>query len=572
MRNRFYIYFLFIGWFVLSAYSAHANTIITITPSGDQPYYERIPVIIMVSFDQPINTLPALEKFYIRYNGLDVTNFFIDRSIITPISDRAIQLETQLIFPPGTHTLSVELQFVGEKLVVQESSFTIPGDQQEQYRNTLLAKISQFIHQYDNYLFGSWISLGDITPFRKRINDGQIQIYIDKDYLENGGGAVAAYVEKYVWKYVYTIYDQDIILAAPPSTFSIDDSTNQSGTLWHEAIHAISHGLQLAGTSPLTADDHTYIGWAESCIEGLFHMTKFEKFVQEGGLIDPPDDISKKARIRWKQFIKNCSESVYGTLPTKAQKAEFKTMIGFYVDPITIKKKYLDLGVPREYFENIKVILDTPATTETSETTIDLTGIYTSRDGSTVNDSDIQHIYFQVNGKKASAATFSNGNFSGSIGLNEGENNIIAVLVLTNGETIKSNSIKIKSTNQIPITITLSWDKSKVDVDLWLENSSGSLCYYDNPNPDWGVSGDTLDDPELDRDCIDSCNIEHINLRSMIPGETYIVKVHYYSANDLGSTNAFISVVVNGQVVFSSNKTLREDEVWEVFRYTHPTN
>lgn len=117
--------------------------------------------------------------------------------------------------------------------------------------------------------------------------------------------------------------------------------------------------------------------------------------------------------------------------------------------------------------------------------------------------------------------------------------------------------------------IRLRWSTLGADVDLHLSPPSGTDCYYNNRNPDWGVQGDSSDDPSLDRDCITSCTEENITLDKVIDPGTYRVWVHYYSDHDKGPTTALVEVYRYGQLIGSAVQGLAETgDRWDVFSFS----
>lgn len=75
---------------------------------------------------------------------------------------------------------------------------------------------------------------------------------------------------------------------------------------------------------------------------------------------------------------------------------------------------------------------------------------------------------------------------------------------------------------------------------------TGNDCYYANKRPDWGVLGDTTDDPLLDVDQTDGYGPENITLKKGENG-LYKVYVHYYYDNGNGPSLASVQIFLNGQ-------------------------
>ncbi len=127
---------------------------------------------------------------------------------------------------------------------------------------------------------------------------------------------------------------------------------------------------------------------------------------------------------------------------------------------------------------------------------------------------------------------------------------------------------------EIGLHIELEWDVDNSDVDMHLVKPGGTLfdcdddCYYANMSPDWGVAGDTLDDPFLDYDDVDGYGPENTNLSEPAPG-TYKVVMHYYDASyegwTGGPTNCTVRIYSYGQLLATYKEKLNyTDHTWDV--------
>ena len=91
---------------------------------------------------------------------------------------------------------------------------------------------------------------------------------------------------------------------------------------------------------------------------------------------------------------------------------------------------------------------------------------------------------------------------------------------------------------------------SVTDLDLHLRHPNGPWqddlwdVDFTNRNPDWGIEGDTSDDPTLDRDAISTEGPEQITMRQPEDGVVYQVGVHVYNDSNNGPTLAEISASV----------------------------
>jgi len=253
---------------------------------------------------------------------------------------------------------------------------------QVQLKNDVLAKLSELIHVHEanKRLFAPWISLGDMKKFRARIEQPAVRVDVDPKL-----GASASYTDR----------DQTIHVARAPAKFfrSMTFNRGASMLLWHEAIHAISHGHQTGAISPArpfksapkslaTSDgtlktggeplgpiesvspagpqrelahaneaiDHLYINWAESCMQGTEALAQLEDKMVPLGKAPPPPDVAEYTRRRWKRFVEACNSTHGSQVPDAGEREELERMIGFRVDPAEVLGNYLKAGWPAEYF------------------------------------------------------------------------------------------------------------------------------------------------------------------------------------------------------------------------------
>lgn len=80
----------------------------------------------------------------------------------------------------------------------------------------------------------------------------------------------------------------------------------------------------------------------------------------------------------------------------------------------------------------------------------------------------------------------------------------------------------------------------------WWQTCSGTDCFWNARQPDWGVTGDTTDDPLLAIDCTRQCRAENINLNKPVRG-IYTVMVNYFEYR--GNTTATVKIFFKGDVV-----------------------
>lgn len=130
----------------------------------------------------------------------------------------------------------------------------------------------------------------------------------------------------------------------------------------------------------------------------------------------------------------------------------------------------------------------------------------------------------------------------------------------------------------------LTWTTLGADVDLHFRPPDGAAyvgwryfndaAYY-NRTPDWGVIGDTTDNPSLDRDCITSCIEENITIDKVTTPGTYKVLAHYYRDHRLGPTTATVQIFQNGTQIFIDSQVLTNSgdtpdggTLWTVLSFT----
>jgi hypothetical protein len=234
--------------------------------------------------------------------------------------------------------------------------------EQEKLKSDYLLKVSQFIHNYDKQMFAKWITIGKTSKFRERLNQDAVRILVKPDLGDPAE---------------YRPGSQTIVIKANPAefTFSLQSTGKSSLLLWHEAIHAISHGHQNGAIQPshpfkgvpqnLAPDakgnvtnigkaegmiDHYYINWAESCIGGLPFLVRLEKILLENGKTKPSPEVKTLSQRNWRGFLKSYNSSIYGELPGDKERKELEDMTGFHCDANEVLSGYLNLGYPMEYF------------------------------------------------------------------------------------------------------------------------------------------------------------------------------------------------------------------------------
>jgi hypothetical protein len=129
------------------------------------------------------------------------------------------------------------------------------------------------------------------------------------------------------------------------------------------------------------------------------------------------------------------------------------------------------------------------------------------------------------------------------------------------------------TTDAIPqelLHVELFWDTGSADLDLHLLNSEAILftlpddCNYCNESPDWGVSGESSDNPTLDIDDRYGYGPENINI-DFPEVNNYYIRVHYFIDNGDTQVVATVKIYLYGEEVESFSKVFPEDgDAWDV--------
>ena len=113
------------------------------------------------------------------------------------------------------------------------------------------------------------------------------------------------------------------------------------------------------------------------------------------------------------------------------------------------------------------------------------------------------------------------------------------------------------------------FDEQGSDVDIHLLRDGGIWnvspwdCNWQNMRPDWGVRGDTSDDPSLDRDDMSGWGPENINLNNPERGWRYHVGVHYFSDQGYGVSFATVRVYTRGELLYEARrKRITDQQLW----------
>ncbi len=113
----------------------------------------------------------------------------------------------------------------------------------------------------------------------------------------------------------------------------------------------------------------------------------------------------------------------------------------------------------------------------------------------------------------------------------------------------------------------LSWTDSQADFDLHMTTSMDGMfdfasdCCWCNPEPAW--SNNTDANPILLSDSEDGSVAERIEVLSADDGEYYF-RVHYFSDNGAGESDATIRLYVEGQLVGQYTESMTHNQMWNV--------
>ena len=153
----------------------------------------------------------------------------------------------------------------------------------------------------------------------------------------------------------------------------------------------------------------------------------------------------------------------------------------------------------------------------------------------------------------------------------------VAELVVTNSDGISSPPCEAILTAE-PVEalwVEMFWESTNDDMDLHLLAPGGTLgtatdCYYANCTTtwgaglDWGIIGETSDNPALDLDDIPNSGPENINIE-MPESATYTVVVHDYPGSVFTAGNAVtIKIYLDGSLQWIDTRVISGEDT-----YTH---
>ena len=97
-------------------------------------------------------------------------------------------------------------------------------------------------------------------------------------------------------------------------------------------------------------------------------------------------------------------------------------------------------------------------------------------------------------------------------------------------------------------------------------------CFWFNPAPSWGsFDPGVADDPVLELDSIDGEGSERALLDQPEDGLIYRIGVHAWNDNGQGPTQATVSILIGGQLLYEASLPLKNNDLWEVATVSWPS-
>lgn len=155
---------------------------------------------------------------------------------------------------------------------------------------------------------------------------------------------------------------------------------------------------------------------------------------------------------------------------------------------------------------------------------------------------------------------------------------IIRLIVINNkGISSIPAECTVEAISDDDLAVKLLWDNKNADMDIHLIRPDGTYgdplsdCYYWNcspqysgTRPDWGIEGETKDDPYLDLDNTTGMGPETLYINKPANG-TYRVVVHAYDTSK-GPTTAVVKAYAHSVEMMSKSLLMtRTDTCWDVY-------
>lgn len=205
--------------------------------------------------------------------------------------------------------------------------------QSEVPASDLVQALSACFGQYGGYHFSAWIQVGDLDKAAARVNQDDVEIYVDPGFLSDLD-AQASYVD---YSMAGLQYFNDLVLADQPANIPCN-------TLWHEVMHAIFDNHDDDG-SFLTSDDEMYTWYVEGRLALLErYLVPIEGELAKGADCDP-QELDRRWRILERQSSALEDFAGFGA-PTQAQIDQIRQLTGFMVpDVATLRQHYEASGL-----------------------------------------------------------------------------------------------------------------------------------------------------------------------------------------------------------------------------------
>jgi len=146
------------------------------------------------------------------------------------------------------------------------------------------------------------------------------------------------------------------------------------------------------------------------------------------------------------------------------------------------------------------------------------------------------------------------GSYQQTVPLFCGDQRLLVFFKNASGRSFYRNDLDRQDCTEAGIRVQLSWDTDETDVDTHLLQPGGRYrtegdCYFANCTPyhdplEWGSPG-IHDNPTLDVDDTDGFGPENIFVTPSQDG-TYTVRIHYFSDDGVGPSNAWVEVFIHG--------------------------
>ena len=148
--------------------------------------------------------------------------------------------------------------------------------------------------------------------------------------------------------------------------------------------------------------------------------------------------------------------------------------------------------------------------------------------------------------------------------------------------------VRAQATRVVPpdgLRVELTRQEDEPDVDLHLLNPTGNQsprgatgyfnspndCFFANLAPDWGVLGQTVDNPRLSLDDTTGFGPEDISLPRPQAGH-FRLGAHYYCDGSRGPSHATVRIFCGGLLVaeFGPQRLARSGDFWDVAEIEFP--